>query len=143
MEFVNIEPLEKAKDIIADIISKQIEAGNMSNRYKENPKALTDTVNYCAMIASLMIGHVLNKGYFPQLKDEHTEHIATLNIVAVVLNVVYPYVMDSKFILTQQKQIRHELEEYEADNCLLYLSDDNNTYQQVLNYLAETFINVI
>lgn len=143
MDFINIEPLEKAKDLIADIIGKQIEAGNMSNRYRENPKALTDTVNYCAMIASLMIGHVLNKSYFPQLTDEHTKHITTLNIVAVVLNVVYPYVMDSKFILSKQKQIRHELEEYEADNRLLYLNDDNNTYQQVLNYLAETFINVI
>ena len=73
MDFINIEPLEKAKDLIADIIGKQIEAGNMSNRYNENPKALTDTVNYCAMIASLMIGHVLNKGYFPQLTDR-THH---------------------------------------------------------------------
>ena len=143
MEINNIKPLEKAKEIISDIIKQQIEEGNTSKRYKEKPEALTDAIDYCAMIASLMIGHVLNKGYFPLLTDEHIEHIETLNIVDVVLNVVYPYVLDSKFILIKQKQIKHELEEYESSNCLLYLRDDNNTYQQILNYLSETFINVI
>ena len=143
MEINNIKPLEKAKELIADIIRQQVNEGNTSKRYKEKPEALTETVNYCAMIASLMISHVLNKGYFPLLTDEHIEHIETLNIVDVVLNVVYPYVLNSKFILTKQKQIKHELEEYEVENCLLYLRDDNNTYQQILNYLSETFINVI
>lgn len=143
MEINNIKPLEKAKEIIGDIIKQQIEEGNTSKRYKEKPEALTDTIDYCAMIASLMIAHVLNKGYFPLLTDEHIEHIETLNIVDVVLNVVYPYVLNSKFILIKQKQIKHELEEYEASNCMLYLRDDNNTYQQILNYLSETFINVI
>lgn len=143
MEFVDTKTLEKAKELITDIIRQQVNEGNTSKRYKDTPNALTETVNYCAMIASLMISHVLNGGYFPLLTAEHIEHIAMLNIVDVVLNVVYPYVLDSKFILIKQKQIKHELEEYETNNCLLYLRDDNNTYQQILNYLAETFINVI
>ena len=135
--------MEKAKEIINEIIKQELETGNKSKRYNERPETLTETINYCALIAERMLECVLNTGYFPLLTAKDVEHIKTLNIVDVVLNVVYPYVLNSRFILDKQKQIHHELEQYECENCLLYLNDSNNTYQQVLNYLSESFINVI
>ena len=123
------------------LIEEQEEERNTNWRY--NKDELMKTIKYCSTVARLLLEQVLNKNYYPLAHDDDIEYIMNGNIVECVLNVLYPYFINSSFIIAKQKQIQKDIEEYELEHYLLYLRDDNSAYQQMLEYLKYTFRNIL
>ena len=136
--------MEKTIDNLTNIIKVNIiDNDNYSKRYSKDKEALMITIKACVKVGYLMLEEVLNSKYYPLISDNQREFIIINNLTSTVINVLYPYCLNSEFIYKTIKAYEKELNIYLAEECLLYLNDKNNLYNNVLNYLSDTFINII
>ena len=126
---------------LLELVNQQVEINNHNKRFDR--ESLTQTITYCSNIASSLIDEVLNNSYYPLLHDEDREFIKRLNIEACVINILYPFFYNSDFIRAHQKQCENLVEQLQVEHCLLYLRDPNSIYQNMLNYLKHTFLNLV
>lgn len=130
-------------NLIIPLIEEQETNNNYNKRYIDYGKQqIIKDVEYCLNIARLLLAEVLNKHYYPLLTDENINYIIDNLANSTVINVLFPYYPDStfinKFIHNQQKK----LDNYYAENYLLYLHDKSTIFNNMINYLNHLFINI-
>ena len=128
-------------ETIKQLINEQIEENNTNKRF--NKVKLIEDLTYCYKVAESLLSQVLNKGYFPLMNDEQIEHVKHNQTLICIANLLFPYFYDSTFINEFQHNIEKQLETYYVEQCLLYLRDYENTYNNMVRYLEYTFLNLI
>ena len=125
-----------------EILDEQISAHNESDRF-DNKNALIEGIHYCVNLADRLLNECLNTHYYPLMTTEQIDFIKYRNIAQCVLEIFRPYFIDASFITKTQHKLKKEIEQFEADEYLLYLRDQNSVYNEMLEYLHYVFINSI
>ena len=126
---------------LKQLINEQIEEGNTNKRF--NKDKIINDLEYCYKVAESLLEQVLNKGYFPLMNDEQIEYVKHNQSLVCISNLLFPYFYNSTFINSFQRKIEKQLETYYVEQCLLYLRDYENTYNNMVRYLEYTFLNLI
>lgn len=131
--------MESAKSILQDIV-KDMSFTDIAGR---DINKLQDTIDYCVKIAYELIIQVFNKKYYPLMNDNQFQYLLSHYIAYVCCNLLYPYCKDKTYIHKLQNKLLKIIEEYAVQECLIYITTDTSSpFQQMINYLLETFFNM-
>lgn len=131
--------MESAKSILQNIID-EMSFTDIPGRDKYK---LQNTIDYCVKIAYELIIQVFNSKYYPLMDEKQFEYLLSHYIAYVCCNLLYPYCKDNGYIHKLQNKLLKTIEEYAVEECLVYITTDNSSpFQQMINYLLETFFNL-
>lgn len=131
--------MESAKSILQDIVN-DMPFTDIAGR---DINKLQDTLDYCVKIAYELLVQVFNHKYYPLMDDNQFQYLLSHYIAYVCCNLLYPYCKDKVYIHKLQNKLLTIIEEYAVQECLIYITTDaKSPFQQMLNYLLETFFNL-